>query len=339
MRHPQPPAGHTRRIAVRAVLALAAATLAVAAGAARAEDSATYPDRPVRLVAAQEPGSATDKIARLVADALEREWSRPVVVENRAGAAGTIGAEAVARAAPDGYTLLVGGLSNLAVSPAMRPEVRYDTLRDFAPIGRVAHVPFVFAASTQAPWRTMAEFVASARSNPGKYTYGSLGGGVTGLCNSQLFAATRIDMLAVEYKGASSAITDLVAGRIDFLCNEIGALASQAHAGRVRLVALPGPRRAALVPEVPTAAESGYRDLQVVGWYGLLAPAGTPQPVLDRIARALAAATRSPVFVQRIEAMGYEPVRESAEEFARALRDDVARARRLLADPRAGQPR
>jgi tripartite-type tricarboxylate transporter receptor subunit TctC len=317
-------------------IALAAALLGLAFPVLAAD--AKYPDRAIKLVAPQEPGSATDKVSRILADALERQWGSPVIVENRPGAGGTIGAEVVARAAPDGYTLLVGGYPSLVVASVTRDDLRYDALHDFSPIGRFAVVPFVFAVHPSVPATTLPELVAYARANPGKLNVGSLGGGTTGMGTALLVAATGIDMTSIEYRGATSAITDLVAGRIDVLFNEISALGVQADAHRVRLLAVAMPKRIAAAPSLPTTAEVGLPSVVVIPWYGLLAPAGLPPDVAAKIDSAFTAARRSPEFQSRITALGYELVDDDPATFARAIATDLRAARTALAPAYAKKP-
>lgn len=314
------------RLALAAALAALVAPWPVAA--------ADYPERPVKVVAAQEPGSATDKVARTVAAALERHWGSPVIVENRPGAGGTIGADLVARAAPDGYTLLLGGYSNMIVAPAMRGDIRYDVTRDFAAFGRVAVVPFVYAVHPSVPAQTLPELVALARAEPGKLNVASLGGGVTAMGLATFFAATGVRMTAIEYKGSVAGITDLVAGRIDFMFNEIAGLQAQAKAGRVRLLAVATPKRIAAAPELPTTAEQGLPSVVVAAWYGIFAPAGTPAAIASRLEQAMAAVRRSPELQEHMRGLGYEVVAEDdAASFARQLGADAREARRLLKPP------
>lgn len=310
-------------------IALAALVATIAPTAAAADP--VFPDRVVKIVAAQEPGSATDKVARIVAAALEKHWGSRVIVENRAGAGGTIGAEYVARAEPDGYTLLLGGYSNMIVAPAMRPEIRYDTTRDFVPFGRVAVVPFVYAVHPSVPARTLPEVVALARAEPGKLNVASLGGGATAMGLAKFFTATGVEMTSIEYKGAVSGIADLVAGRIDFMFNEIAGLGAQARAGRVRLLAVATPKRIEAEPDLPTTAEQGLPSVVVAPWYGVFAPAGTPPAVAARLSAAVAASRHSSELQEQMRTLGYDIVADDdPASFARQLDIDAQEARRLL---------
>jgi len=310
--------------AVATILALSA--LAAPEGYA----AEPYPNHPVRIVAAQQAGSATDNVARLIADGLEAALGVPVTVENRPGAGGAIGAEAAARAAPDGYTLLVGGTSNLTIGPATDPAVRYDPTRDFVPIGRVAYVPFAFAVNAGVPVTTLGELAKMARERPGKLTYATLGVTTTTGFGMELFRAEAgIDMLGVEYKGIASAIPDLLAGRVDAIFTEIAVLAQHAKAGRLRLLAIASPQRNARFPDLSTSTEQGFPRSTLGAWYGVLAPAGTAPDVRKRLVEAYEVAMRSPSVVKRIETLGYEPIVETPGEFAKALRDDIAAIRAL----------
>jgi tripartite-type tricarboxylate transporter receptor subunit TctC len=314
--------------------ALAAALAAFAAPDFACAADAPYPDRVVKVVAAQEPGSATDKVARTVAAALEKHWGSPVIVENRPGAGGTIGADVVAKAAPDGYTLLVGGYSNMIVAPAMRDDIRYDVTRDFAAFGRVAVVPFVYAVHPSVPAATLPELVALARAQPGKLNVASLGGGVTAMGLAMFFAATGVEMTAIEYKGSVSGIADLIAGRIDVMFNEIASLQPQAAVGRVRLLAAATPKRIAVAPDLPTTAEQGFPSVVVGAWYGLFAPVGIPPAVASRLEEAMVAARRSSELQDHMRTLGYEIVdRDDAASFARQIDADAREARRLLKPP------
>jgi tripartite-type tricarboxylate transporter receptor subunit TctC len=303
----------------------------VAAGAAHTADAQPYPSRPVRIVAAQQAGSATDNVARLVADALETHWGVPVTVDNKPGAGGMIGAEFAARATPDGYTLLVGGTSNLVLAAAVNQDIRYDPTKDFVPIGRVAHVPFVYAVNAEVPARTLGELADLARAQPGKLSYVTLGATSAGFGMVMFQSVTGVDMLAVDYKGIASAVPDVLAGRVNVLFNEVASLVPHAQSGKLRLLAVAGPRRIARVPDVPTTTEQGYPNLVIAPWYGLLAPAGTPPDVIDRLRASYEAIMRSPTVRSRIEALGYEPIDDAPGQFATALRADIDEMRTVAA--------
>ena len=313
-----------------------AVALAAVAHIAAAADLPPWPQRPITIVAGNQAGSATDNVARLVAEALEAQLGVSVVVENRAGAGGKIGAEAVAKATPNGYTLLVGGGSNLVMVAAMEPDLRYDPVKDFVPIGRFVQVPFGFAVSAQVPAHTLGELVALARKDPGKLTYVSLGAATTmGFGMAKFLKETGTAMLAIEYKGSTSATPDVLAGRVDVLFTEIAVLSQHASGGNLRVLAVTWPRRVARLPQVPTTAEQGLPGFVVASWYGLLAPAGTPPEVLARLKEAYAAAVRSPATKKRIEALGYEPVEDTPGQFATALREEIVAVRETLAPARS----
>ncbi len=303
----------------------------IAAVAGAAAQTRPWPQQPIRIVAGQQAGSATDNVSRLLAHALSNELGVAVAVENRPGAGGRIGAEAVARATPDGYTLLVAGASNLVVAAVMEPDLRYDPIKDFVPIGRLAQVQYGFAVNAGVPARTMGELAELARARPGVLTYVSLGAATTtGLGMASFLREASVDMLAVEYRGISSAVPDVLAGRVDVLFNEIAVLAEQAQAGRLRILAIASPHRAARVPEVPTTAEQGFPRSVVSAWYGVLAPAGTPPQALKRLEDAYQTIVRLPALRSRIEALGYVPVIDAPGQFATTVRDEIAAMRATM---------
>jgi tripartite-type tricarboxylate transporter receptor subunit TctC len=318
------------RITLRLATALAAVAIALA-GAASATDAPRWPQRPITLVAGNQAGSATDNVARLLAETLEVQLGVSVVVENRTGAGGKIAAEAVAKATPNGYTLLVGGGSNLVMAAAMEPDLRYAPVKDFVPIGRVAQVPYAFAVSASVPARTLGELAALARKDPGKLTYVSLGAATTtGYGMAKFLKESGTDMLGIEYKGITSAIPDVLAGRVDVLFNEIAVVSQHAQGGNLRVLAIAGPHRLSRLPGVPTTAEQGFPKVVVAAWFGLLAPTGTPPEVVKRLNEAYAAAVRSPTTKKRIDALGYEPVDDAPGRFAAALSDEITAVRETL---------
>ena len=324
----------TRRLHDLIVLVAAATALALAWLGASAPAWAAWPDKPVKIIVPWSAGAITDALGRLLAQEYSKVLGQQFVVENRPGAAGNIGAEAVANATPDGYTLLPARLSNLVIGPVTRTDVRYDPLRDFVAIGRVAHVPYGLAVNASVPARSLRELADLARANPGKLTYATLGAGTTNDYGMALFRkAANVDMLGVDYKGASSMTIDVVAGRVDAYFNEIAAVWQHVQSGALRILAIASPKRISRAPDIPTTAEQGFPSVVVAPWYGLLAPAGTPPEIVRRLESAYAAAMRSPTTRRRIEALGYEPIDDAPGQFAAALRDDI-RTFRALAGPK-----
>jgi tripartite-type tricarboxylate transporter receptor subunit TctC len=317
-----------------------AACVACASWTAAAADPRAFPQRTVRIIAGQQAGSATDTVARLVADSLEALWGVAVTVENRPGAGGTIAAEAAALAPADGHTLFVGGTSNLVIAPATEPDLRYNPSRDFVAVGRVAHVPFGFAVNAAVPARTLGELAELARSQPNKLTYATLGPATTTGFGMEMFKAEAgIDLLAVEYKGIATAIPDVVSGRVDALFTEVAVLAQHAQAGKLRLLAIGAPKRLARLPDVPTTAEQGYPRVVLAAWYGLLAPAATPPDVVKRLIEGYEAAMRTPALRKRIEGLGYEPIDDAPGQFASALREETTMLRELARRTAKAAPR
>lgn len=289
-----------------------------------------YPARAVRIIAAQQPGSAADHVARAVADALADHWSAAVVVDNRPGASGAIGTQVAARAAPDGHTLLIGGLTNIVTSPILDTGYGVDPEADLTPIGRIARVPFVLAASANAPISTLDELVGHARARPGELVFATSGPTAFSRIALDLVArAYDLELLTVEYRGAPAATLDLVAGRAHLQVNEVATMKQHADAGRIRPLAIAGDRRASAMPAVPTLGESSSVSIPFTPWYGLFAPAGLPQELVARLDAAYQAASRDPKLRARLEALGYEPVADRPGEFATALRRDLVSVREM----------
>lgn len=293
-------------------------------------DPGDFPNRTVRIVAAQQAGSAADHIARMLADALSSVWGQATVVENRPGASGAIGTQAVARAAPDGYTLLVGGMSNIVTSPLLDASYGVDPESGLVAIGRVAWVPFVLATHPDVPATTLAELVAHVRAHPGAVVFATAGPtAYSRLCVESLVHAHGLDLLSVEYRGAPAATLDLVAGRAQLQINELATMKQHADAGRLRILAVAGNRRAARLPEIPTFGEAGPVDIPITPWYGLFAPAGVAPEVVARIEAAYRTSMRDPKVIARIDALGYEPIVDEPGQFAQALRRDLGEVREM----------
>jgi len=261
------------------VRALAAAVLAFA-GAAFAQGS--FPTHPVTLIVGFAPGGGTDTMARVVAQKLSQNIGQSVVVENRAGAGGNIAAQQIATAAPDGYTIHLSSVGPLTVAPAMQKSLPYDPKKDIAPITMGAVFPNVFVVHPGVPAKTLAEFVQLAKSQPGKITYASSGVGGAGHLSGELFKlAAGIEMVHVPYKGGGPAMTDLLGGRVDMYAAVPSTALPHVQAGKLRALAVTGPKRLATMPEVPTVAESGYPGFEAVNWYCFVAPGKTPKEIID----------------------------------------------------------
>jgi tripartite-type tricarboxylate transporter receptor subunit TctC len=284
----------------------------------------TWPNRTVRIVVGQTPGTTPDLIARMIAEPLSQAWEQPVVVENRSGVGGTIGADFVAKALPDGYTLLVGGQSNLAAAAALDSSLRYDPLKDFTLIARVALVPFFVVANSAVHARTMPELVAAARAHPGRYTFISFGDGTASRLTFQLLmAAADVELVEVPYKGSAPALADLLAGRVDVGVYSLASVRQHIAAGTLRLLAATGSTRAAAAPDVPTIAEQGFTGNVLDAWYGLVAPAGLPADVRARLGETLDRVLRAPDIRKRMEQLDYEPIFDDPARFAEAIRSNI----------------
>ncbi|MCB4822012.1 Bug family tripartite tricarboxylate transporter substrate binding protein [Roseicella aerolata] len=293
------------------------------ARAARAQGWA--PERPLRLVVPFAAGGSTDVTARLVAQALGDRLGQPVVVENRPGAGGNIGAEAVVRAAPDGHTLLMGVSGILAANRALYRSLPFDTLRDFAPISQVAVIPNLIVVHPDLPARDIAGLIDHAKRNPGKVFYGSAGSGTSLHLAAALFAARAgVEMVHVPYRGGAPAATDLIAGKIQMLASPMVEVIGAVRAGQLRPLAVTTAKRSALLPEVPTVGET-LPGFEIPLWNGILAPAGTPPEAIARLSAEIRAALQSEELRRRLLEQGSEPLPSRPEEFADYLRAEIPR--------------
>jgi tripartite-type tricarboxylate transporter receptor subunit TctC len=285
----------------------------------------TFPTRPIKLVAPFPPGGGTDIFARLVATKLSQSLGWTVIVENKPGAAGSIGVESVTKATPDGYTLVLGQTSNLAINPSLYPSLGYDPVKDLTPVVLVASTPLVLVASPKAPFKSLAELVAAAKAKPDSISIASPGNGTVGHLTSELFMrAAGIKLLHVPYKGAAPALNDVLGGQVDIYFATAQSVAEHVKAGKVRALGVTSAKRIAGLPSVPTIAESGYKDFEAISWYGVLAPAGTPAPIVARLAAEIT------------KVLGTEDVRASvASEGGEILGGSSARFAAFLASERA----
>jgi tripartite-type tricarboxylate transporter receptor subunit TctC len=303
---------------MKLILAL---VLLVAATAARA-----YPVQPVKLIAPAPPGSPVDIRARWVADRLTSALGQPVIVENRSGAGGNLGAEAAAKSRPDGHTLVVVHQGILAVNPHLYARTGFDALKDFAPITRLVDTVLILAVPGESRLESVADIVRAAKESPGRLSFGSAGVGTPPHMAAELFKRlAAIDVVHVPYKGATPALADLLGGRLAFSIDSAALLVPQARAGKLRLLAVTGRERLPILPDIPTLAESGVPGYQYGAWMGVLAPAGTPDLVIRRLNAELVRAVRSAEGRAWLESQGGVAVGDSPEEFTAYIRGEHAR--------------
>ena len=300
-----------------------AALLLIASFGALAQDP--YPSKPIRFILPFPPGGGTDLLGRLIADRLSSALGQPVVTENRGGAGGNVGAEAAAHSAPDGYTIVLVAPS-IAISPTLYSKLNYDPIKDFAPIALVAQVPNVMVTHPSVPATTLAEFIAYARGNPGKLNFGSGGLGTSNHLAGELFnLRTGAGLIHVPYKGVNLAMNGVLAGEVHLVFIGVPVPAPHIKAGRLRGLAVLGRERSPLIPDVPTAAEAGLPDFDVTTWYGVLAPAGTPRPIIQRLNAELTKMMQAPDVKERLAAMGTDPLTSSPEELGAYIKQEMAR--------------
>ena len=303
--------------------AVAGTALLVTTGARRAQ-AANYPVRPIQVTVPYEPGGTSDVVFRAIVPALEKELGQPVVVLNRSGASGLIGTEQVARAAPDGYNLVVVTAGHPIAVAYSTNKLGFDLRKDFVPIAAYADTPYFLFVNSERPINSVQELIAAAKAQPGKLTYGSSGAGQSGhLAGARFAQAAGIDMLHVPYKGTGPAMTDLAAGHIDTIL--VGLPIAQPHlkSGRVRVLAVAAPERVTLRPDLPSIQEAGVPGFQARAWYGLLAPAGTPPEIRDRLSAAVVKVMAQPESTERFAAMGAVPMALDAEAFAGFFRKEI----------------
>ena len=299
---------------------LLAAFLAVLAVPATAQ---SYPTRPVRLVVPFAPGGGTDITARIVAEGLTHVLGKPVIADNRPGAGSLVGTDIVAKAAPDGYTLLLANIS-MAFNPALYEKLPYDTLRDFVPISLVADQPNILVTHPSLPARSFSEFVALARSQPGKLTYGSGGiGSGTHLGTELLIMTLKIELVHVPYKGVGPVLTALLGNEISASLSTFASALPHVKSGRLRAFGVTSAKRASTLPEVPTIAEAGVPGYEYSTWYGLLAPAGTPRAIVEKLNQATVGVLNSPKTREQYVSQGLTPTPSTPAEFSAYLRSET----------------
>src|SRR5229473_7121996 len=307
------------------LLPLAVLGIALVPWPAPAQTSDAWPSRPLRFILPFPPGGGTDILGRLIAERMTARLGQPVVTENRGGAGGNVGAEAAARSAPDGYTIVLVAPS-LAISTSLYSKLSYDPVKDFAPISLVATVPNVMVTHPSVPAGTLAEFIRLAKTKPGEMNFGSGGSGTSNHLAGELFnIVAGVKLVHVPYKGVNLAMNDVLSGEVHLVVIGIPAAAPHIKAGKLRALALIAPQRSPALPDVPTIAEAGLPNFEVTTWYGVLAPAGTPRPIVARLNAALVKILSSPDMKDKLNAMGTDPVSSTPEEFAAYLRQETAK--------------
>ncbi len=289
-----------------------------------------YPNRPIRLVVASSPGGASDILARLLAQKLGEELGQQVVVDNRGGASGVIGTGIVASATPDGYTLLIIQPS-LTINPSMVSKLPYDATRDFAPVSWVVDAVQIMTVNPSVPAKSVKELIALAKSKPGQLTFGSPGLGTSPHMTAELFKQTAgVDMPQVLFKGSGAAFISLVSGEVSAAVSTALSAMPHVKSGRIRPLAVTASKRIQILPNVPTFVESGLPTFVTTQWFGILAPAGTPRPIIDRLYQALTRAASSPDFVERMTSQGVDVVNRKPAEFAALIKREIAQWAKVI---------
>ena len=298
-----------------------------------AVNAETYPAKPIRFIVPFPPGGPTDVLARVLGQKLAEQMGQPVVLDNRPGAGGNLGPELAARSAPDGYTLLLGAVGTLAISPHLYAKLNYDPARDFAPISLAASMPNVLIVHPSVPAKTLKELVQLARASPGKLNFGSGGAGTSNHLGSELLKSmAKIDMVHVPYKGASQAMLALIGGQIDIVVVGTPTAIPQIQSGKVRALAVLSNNRLPAIANVPTGAEAGFPGYEVTTWFGVFAPAGTSQDIVARLNTEVAKVLTVPASRERIVGVGFDPAASSPQQFADFIKAENVRWGKVIRD-------
>lgn len=289
-----------------------------------------YPTKPIKLVVGFPPGASSDVVARLIANRMSEQLGQPIVVENRPGAGSNLAADAVARAAPDGYTLLLATVAN-SINATLMPSINFDILRDFSPIGLIASVPNLLVVHPSAPVKSMQELISAAKAKPGSIVYASSGNGTGTHLAAELFnSMADIQMLHVPYKGSPQAVTDLIAGRVTVMFSPTSSVLPHIKSGSLRALATTGAQRTSAVPDLPTIAELGLTGFEASVWFGLMAPKGTPSEIIDRLNRETVRLYTNEKFKEQLGTQGMDSLTSSTERFGEYLRLDTAKWARII---------
>lgn len=321
-----------RRAVLATTLAFAATGLALPMGAAAA-GADTFPTKPITIVVPFSAGGTTDILARVIAQAMTNDLGKSVVVDNRAGAGGNIGAAMAARAPADGYTLFMGTVGTHAINQALYKKLPFDPVKDFAPLTRVANVPNLLVANPNQPFRSVQELITYAKANPGKINFGSSGSGSSIHLSGELFKTiAKVDMVHVPYKGSAPAVTDLLGNQIAIMFDNMPSAINHVRAGKLRPLAVTTAKRSPELPDVPTVAEAGVPGYEATSWFGMFAVAGTPKPVLDKLNASLTKVLAEPAVRAKIKEQGGEVVSETPEQFASFIKAEAVKWGKVVKD-------
>ena len=299
---------------------------APAAGSAQA-----YPNKPIRIIVAYTPAGTTDILARLVGQKMSESFGQPVITDNRAGANGNIGTDVAAKATPDGYTLLMVTAGTHGINPSLYRKLPWDAVKDFAPISLVATVPNILVVNNSVPVKSVKEFIAHLKANPNKFNYGSPGNGSTGHLSQELFKTmTGTSMQHIPYKGSAGVLADVIGGQIIGTIDNMPVYLPQVKAGKIRALAVSTAKRSPAMPELPTIAESGVAGYNASAWFGLVAPAGTPKPVIDKLSAETQRILQLADVKERLLGLGAEPVGDKPDQFAAHIKVELAKWAKVI---------
>ena len=310
------------------VALLAASLLSLPVQAATA-----FPNKPIRIIVAYTPAGTTDILARAIGQKMSETWGQPVIIDNRAGAAGNIGTEVAARATPDGHTLLMGTAGTHGINVSLYRKLSWHPVNDFAPVSLSAMVPNIMVVNNALPVKNVREFVAYAKANPGKLSYGSPGNGSTAHLSMELFKSmTGSTIVHIPYKGSAGVLTDVMGGQIAMTIDNMPPYIPQVKAGKIRALAVSTGKRSSAMPDLPTIAEAGVPGYEAGAWFGLLAPAGTPKPIVAQLSAESARIIKLPDVSKRVSELGADPVGSTPEQFAELIKTEIAKWAKVIKD-------
>jgi tripartite-type tricarboxylate transporter receptor subunit TctC len=311
-------------------IARAASALLLGLSALAAHAADNYPSKPINFIVPYPPGGIADNYSRALGQRLSERLGQPVIIENKPGGSLIVGTQAAAKAAPDGYTILLASVSSLAINVGAFKKLPYDPVRDFAPVSMVFYTPMYLMVSPELPVKSVKDLIALAKAKPGKLTFASLGHGSSLHLGMEMFKTTAgIDLLHVPFKGTTTALPDLMQGRVDMIFDG-GAFLPHVAAGKLRLLAVSSPQRISSMPEVPTMAEAGVPGFDLIIWFGIVTPAGTPRPIVDRLSSEIAGIVKEPAFRERFVTTGVEPTSDTPEQFTEFIKKETVKWTTLL---------